>query len=246
MISWVRGIGAGDRAEELRRDAALAHRRHRPAVAVRRLPLQPGPVDRPAVEPRRRAGLEPRQRQVQRAELVRQRGRRPLADPAAGAAASCRNAACRRGRCRWRGSPPSRRARARRPASSPVTRRPSSRSALASPSTTASPACASISCVDRRLVALAVGLDAGAAHRGALAGVEHPIVDRGVIRGARDQAVEGVDLADQMALAEPAHGRVARHRADLVAAEADQRHRRAHAAPPPPPPRCRHGRRRPR
>ena len=49
-----------------------------------------------------------------------------------------------------------------------------------------------------------------------------------MVRGAGDQAVEGVDLADQMALAEPAHRRVARHRADLVAAEADQRDRRAH------------------
>ena len=81
--------------------------------------------------------------------------------------------------------------------------------------------------MDRRLVALAVGLDARAADRGALAGVEHAIVDRGVVRGARDQAVIGVDLADQMALAEPAHRRIARHRADLAAAEADQSDRRA-------------------
>ena len=41
-------------------------------------------------------------------------------------------------------------------------------------------------------------------------------MDGGEIGGARDQAVKGVDLADQMALAEPAHGRVAGHRADLA------------------------------
>ena len=71
--------------------------------------------------------------------------------------------------------------------------------------------------MDRRLVAPAVGLDARPAHRGALAGVEHAIVDRRMVGGAGDQAVEGVDLAHQMALAEPADRRIARHRADLLA-----------------------------
>ena len=73
--------------------------------------------------------------------------------------------------------------------------------------------------VDRLLVAPAVRLDARAAHRRALGGVEHAIMDGGEIGGAGDQAVKGIDLADQMALAEPAHGRVARHGADLARAK---------------------------
>ena len=43
------------------------------------------------------------------------------------------------------------------------------------------------------------------------------------------QAVEGVDLADQMPLAEPADGRIAGHLADGGEAVGDQRRARAHA-----------------
>ena len=54
-------------------------------------------------------------------------------------------------------------------------------------------------------------------------------MDRRSIGGAGDQAVEGIDLAHQMALAEPADRRIAAHRADRAEVEADQRHARAHA-----------------
>ena len=43
------------------------------------------------------------------------------------------------------------------------------------------------------------------------------------------QAVEGVDLANQMPLAEPANGRIAGHFADGGEAVGDQRRARAHA-----------------
>jgi hypothetical protein len=82
---------------------------------------------------------------------------------------------------------------------------------------------------DCGLVEATVGLDPRPANGGALARVEHPVVDRGAIAGAPDQSVERVHLADQMAFAEAAHGRVARHHADLAAREAKKRGRRAHA-----------------
>ena len=67
-------------------------------------------------------------------------------------------------------------------------------------------------------VELAVGLGARAAHRRALAAVEDAELDAGGVGGAAHQPVERVDLAHQMALAEPADGRIAGHLADRVEA----------------------------
>ena len=66
----------------------------------------------------------------------------------------------------------------------------------------------------RRRIELAVGLGARAAHRRALAAVEHAKLDAAGIGDAAHQAVERIDLAHQMALAEPADGRIAGHGAD--------------------------------
>ena len=129
-------VGPGDRAEELGRRAALAHRRHRPVAVVGRLPLERRPVDRAAVEPRRRAGLEPRQRQAERAQLVASAvaARSPTRPPAMTAHPEMKLAAEEgAGREDHRSAPT---ACARRPASSagdaPALAR---RSAAASPST---------------------------------------------------------------------------------------------------------------
>ena len=80
----------------------------------------------------------------------------------------------------------------------------------------------------RRCVKLAVGLGARAAHRRSLAAIEHAKLDAAGIRDAAHQAVERIDLANQMALAEPADGRIAGHRADGGEALGDQRRARAH------------------
>ena len=86
---------------------------------------------------------------------------------------------------------------------------------------------------DRRLhgrrIELAVGLRARAAHRRALAAVEHPELDAAGVGHPAHQAVERIDLAHQMALAEPADRRIARHRADGREPMRDQRRARAHA-----------------
>jgi hypothetical protein len=79
---------------------------------------------------------------------------------------------------------------------------------------------------DRRLhgpaVELAVGLGAGALHRGAFAAVQHPELDAGGVGDPSHEAVKGVDLAHQMALAEAADSRVAGHLADVGEAVGDE------------------------
>ena len=81
----------------------------------------------------------------------------------------------------------------------------------------------------RRRIELAVGLGARAAHRRPFAAIEHPELDAAGIGDAAHQAIERIDLAHQMALAEPADGRIARHGADGGEAMRDQRRSRAHA-----------------
>ena len=68
----------------------------------------------------------------------------------------------------------------------------------------------------------AIGLGARPAHGRPLAPVEHPEVDAGAVDGASHEAVEGVDLAHQLALAQAADGRVARHLADGLQAVGEQ------------------------
>ena len=72
-------------------------------------------------------------------------------------------------------------------------------------------------------VELAVGLGAGSAHGWALAAVEHAELDAGLIGDAAHQAVQRVDLADQVALAQTADGRIAAHLADGRELVGDQR-----------------------
>ncbi len=96
----------------------------------------------------------------------------------------------------------------------------------------------------RLAVELAVGLGAGAADGRALAAVEHPELDAGAVDGPGHEPVEGVDLADQLALGEAADGRVAGHLADGVEVVGDAAACGRPGAPTPPRPRSRRGRRR--
>ena len=86
---------------------------------------------------------------------------------------------------------------------------------------------------DRRLhggrVELPVGLGAGAAHRRALAAVEQAELDAGGVRHTAHQPVQGIDLADEVALAQAADRRIARHGADRGRVVGDQRGARAAA-----------------
>jgi len=74
-----------------------------------------------------------------------------------------------------------------------------------------------------------VGLGAGGAHRRALAGVQDAELDAGLVDGMGHQAAEGVDLLDQVALADAADGRVAAHLAQGFDVVGEQQGARAEA-----------------
>ena len=80
----------------------------------------------------------------------------------------------------------------------------------------------------RRRVKLAVGLRAWAAHRRTFAAIEEAELDAGRIRHPAHQAIKRIDLTNEMALAEPADGGIARHGADGGETLGDQRRARAH------------------
>src|SRR5205807_368434 len=77
-------------------------------------------------------------------------------------------------------------------------------------------------------VKLAVGLRARAADGRALAAVEYPELDPGLVGDAAHQAIERIDLTHQMTLAEAADRRVARHRPDRRESVGHQRDLGAH------------------
>ena len=74
-----------------------------------------------------------------------------------------------------------------------------------------------------------VGLRAAGAHGGAFARVEKSKLDSGLVDRQAHLAAERVDLADQVALADPADRGVAGHLADVV--EVEREHQRARAHP---------------
>ena len=98
----------------------------------------------------------------------------------------------------------------------------------------------------RLAIELAVGLGARPAHGRALAAVEQAELDAGRIRDPAHQAVQRIDLAHQMALADPADRGIAGHLADGLELVRQQQRARAERAPKPPPPRSPHGLRRSR
>jgi hypothetical protein len=76
-------------------------------------------------------------------------------------------------------------------------------------------------------IELAVGLRPWPAHGGALRAIEQPELDAGGVRHPAHDAVESVDLADEVALPEPANGRVATHLADGLELVGQQQRARA-------------------
>ena len=102
-------------------------------------------------------------------------------------------------------------------------------SSSASPSITLRLAVSSDRGLHRGGVELAVGLGARPPDGRALAAVEHPELNAAGIRDPAHQAVQGVDFADQMALAETADRGIAGHGADGRKTMGHQRRLRAHA-----------------
>jgi hypothetical protein len=71
---------------------------------------------------------------------------------------------------------------------------------------------------------LPVGLHPGTTHSRAFTAVEQAVVNCCGVRGPSDDPVTSIDLAHQMALAEPTDARVARHRSDVAGVERHQRY----------------------
>ena len=72
---------------------------------------------------------------------------------------------------------------------------------------------------DGALIQLAIGLRTRGAHGGPLAGIEGAKLNARLVRGQRHGAAQGVDLLDQMSLADAADRGVAAHlpqRLDIV------------------------------
>ena len=199
---------------------------HRRVVA--RLHLQRRPVDRAPIEPGRRPGLEPAEAQVERQEprrkpiggrLAMPAGRNPLLaavdDPAqerprgqddgagANAAAVCRHDAGNL-------APIDDQVLDRRLDHLQARHRPDRG-------------------LHRGAVQSAVGLGTGPLHGRPARPVEQPELDAGRIRHPAHQPIERIDLAHQMALAEPADGRIAGHLADGGKPVRDERRAPSHA-----------------
>jgi hypothetical protein len=83
--------------------------------------------------------------------------------------------------------------------------------------------------LDGVAVELPVGLGAWTAHRRTLAPVKHPELDAGAIRRQTHDAIESIDFADEVALAEPADRWVAGHRPDGGERMGDERRAGANA-----------------
>jgi hypothetical protein len=82
---------------------------------------------------------------------------------------------------------------------------------------------------DRLAVELAVGLRTRRPHRGSLARIQGAELNPGAVGGARHRAPEGVDLAHQVSLADPADRRVAAHGAECLDALRQKERAHAHA-----------------
>jgi len=76
--------------------------------------------------------------------------------------------------------------------------------------------------LDRRLEQLTIGLNPWPTDRGALARVEHAIVDARLIGSTRNKTIERVHFADEMAFADPTYRRVAGHGADRIRRKTDE------------------------
>ena len=68
----------------------------------------------------------------------------------------------------------------------------------------------------------AIRLNPRAVYRRPLAAVEHAPVDRRPVRRPRHQAIEDVQLANKMSLADAADRRIARHLPDVLCTESDK------------------------
>ena len=221
-------VGAGDRTEHLRVHPRPAQRGHQPQIRIGRLLIQLRPVNRAAIQTRRRAGLESGHRQRCIAQLLGQALGRSLTNPptddpllASEQHSAQESAGAEHDRIAFQLGAIRQLQASHAPASHAQRRRfPADQGQVTLPLQQA---------LDLGLEQRPVGLDARPLHRAALGAVEHAVMDRGRIRSAGDDPVERIDFADQMPLPQSANRRVAAHRANDIEVKTDQRGARTHA-----------------
>ncbi len=225
----VRGPGrAGYTALDLRLVDARGEHGERLGRLIARLHLHRGPVDRAAVEARRGAGLQASQGEAEPCQRVRQAQHRCLAD-AAGGDASLPDVDQP---AQKRPGGEHDRAGAERP---PVGQRHATdatiddRQIVDLPLDHRETGSLPDGLLHRGRIECPIGLGPRSAHRRTLAAVEHTKLDAAPVRDAAHEPVERIDLADQVALSEPADRRIAGHGTDGREAMGDQRGRRAHS-----------------
>jgi hypothetical protein len=193
---------------------AVGNERERRRRIVAGLHIEPGPVDRAAVEPRRCAGLEPPERETVARECLRQAKRRLFANaPRRDLLTADMNQAVEEGAGRQH-DPPRREAPAvtqHEPADMPAG---IEQQILDRPLDNVEIRRFGQQSGNRAAIELAVGLRARPAHRSTLAAVQNAELDPGTVDRPAHDAIQRIDLAHQMPLAEPPDRRIARHLAN--------------------------------
>ena len=213
--------GARDAALNLRVRQSGRERRERHRLVVARLHLHRAPIDGPAIQTRRRACLQTTEADSEPRQRGRETPGRFLADPAAGAPhiADMDQAVQKRaGGDHHRAG--------RQPAAvleqhggdPPIDHIEVVRLTLDHGQQPRRPD----RLLHRRRIEAPIRLSTRPAHGRTLAAVEHAELNAAEIGDPAHVAVERIDLADQMTLAQAADRRVARHRADRVEAMGDQ------------------------
>src|SRR5271170_3541254 len=218
--------GAGDMAWQLRRGDRGRQRGEELRLRIPVLDLEPRPVDRQAVEPRRSPGLEPRKGESGRVETLRELDRGLIAETPRRRAlvAEVDYSAKERAGGQDDGPAGERAAVGELDAVDRAGRRKDARRFAFDEGEIRG---LGHELLHRAAIELAVGLGARSLDGWALAAVQDAKLDAGLVGRAGHHAVERVDLAHQMTLAEAANRRVAGHFADRGDAMGHERGRGA-------------------
>ncbi|NIJ34572.1 hypothetical protein FHS98_002961 [Sphingomonas oligoaromativorans] len=219
--------GAGDTAEELGIGTLPCHGEG-PLASVRVLTIHPRPIDRTAIEARWRSGLETCDGKTKIAKLLRQAVRARLADPSSlEALFSTEQAAAEEGAGRENDMSGGKMFAGRQSHTRDPILLQKQSDHLSFQDSEGLERCQSA--LNRRPEKAAIRLDARAMDGTSLARIEHPIMDRGIVGGWSNEAFEHIDLTNEMALADPPDGRIARHGPDAPTIDCEQQDRAAGA-----------------
>ena len=216
--------GEGHPAVHLWHGDLVGHGRKRDQHLIRRLHVQPGPVDGAPIQPCWRPGLEAAQREPKTVDGLGKRHGRRLPSPALkGNGVANKGLAAQEGACGDH-------QRRCRDLHTPIGGQPGHRTAFVEDNVVSpgldhgQPALCLQQGLDGLAVQASVGLRSWPPDRRALGGIEHAELDARLIDGAAHQAIERIDFPDQMTLAQATDRGVTghfTHRLPLVSHQPD-------------------------